>query len=90
MAATFARLPCNVIWRLTPEEVPDQAAMAQLGLGNNTKVSFQCPCACASKPPSKPGAQNIQLLHAHELPACVGHELDAFLHVTDHELAAPK
>ena len=40
MAATFARLPCKVLWRLTLEEVPDEAAMAQLGLGNNTKARF--------------------------------------------------
>ena len=39
MAAAFARLPCKVLWRLTPKEVPDQAALAQLRLGNNTKAS---------------------------------------------------
>jgi hypothetical protein len=38
MAAVFARLPCKVLWRLSPSEVPDQAALAQLRLGNNTKA----------------------------------------------------
>ena len=38
MAAAFAALPCKVLWRLTAKEVPDQAAIAALNLGNNTKV----------------------------------------------------
>ena len=38
MAAAFAALPCKVLWRLTPKEVPDESAIAALGLGNNTKV----------------------------------------------------
>jgi hypothetical protein len=38
MAAVFARLPCKILWRLTQKEVPDQAALAQLRLGNNTKA----------------------------------------------------
>ncbi len=38
MAAAFAALPCQVLWRLTPKEVPDKAAIAALGLGNNTQV----------------------------------------------------
>ncbi len=41
MAAAFAALPCKVLWRLTPKEVPDQAAIAALGLGNNTQVLGQ-------------------------------------------------
>lgn len=41
MAAAFAQLPCKVLWRLTPSEVPDGAAIAALHLGNNTKV-----CSC--------------------------------------------
>ena len=41
MAAAFAALPCKVLWRLTPKEVPDEAAIAALGLGNNTQVIFQ-------------------------------------------------
>ena len=28
----------QVLWRLTPKEVPNEAALAQLGLANNTKV----------------------------------------------------
>ena len=38
MAAAFATLPCKVLWRLTPKEVPDEAAIASLGLGSNTQV----------------------------------------------------
>ena len=38
MAAVFSRLPVKVLWRLLPSEIPDAAALAQLGLGNNTKV----------------------------------------------------
>lgn len=38
MAAAFARLPVRVLWRLSDSEVPDQAALAELNVGNNTKV----------------------------------------------------
>lgn len=38
MAASFAALSVKVLWRLAPSEVPDEAALAELGLGNNTKV----------------------------------------------------
>ena len=38
MAAAFATLPCKVLWRLTPKEVPDQAAIAALKLGTNTQA----------------------------------------------------
>ena len=38
MAGAFAALPCKVLWRLTPKEAPDEAAIAALGLGNNTQV----------------------------------------------------
>lgn len=38
MAAAFASLPCKVLWRLTPKEIPDAAAVDELQLGNNTKV----------------------------------------------------
>jgi hypothetical protein len=38
MAASFAALPVRVLWRLAPSEVPDDAALAELGAGNNTKV----------------------------------------------------
>ena len=38
MAAAFAKLPCKVLWRLTPKEVPDQAAIAALNLGANTQA----------------------------------------------------
>ena len=38
MAAAFARLPARVLWRLSHSEVPDEAALAELQLGNNTKV----------------------------------------------------
>ena len=38
MAASFAALPVKVLWRLAPSEVPDEAALAKLGPGNNTKV----------------------------------------------------
>ncbi len=41
MAAAFATLPCKVLWRLTPKEVPDEAAVAALNLGNNTWVSLE-------------------------------------------------
>ena len=45
MAAALAALPCKVLWRLTPKEAPSAAAIAALGLGNNTRVSF-----CAQYP----------------------------------------
>ena len=39
LAAAFARLaPLRVLWRLTRAEVPDDAALEALHLGNNTKV----------------------------------------------------
>ena len=38
MAAAFAQLPCQVLWRLTRKEAPDAAALAALHLGNNTQV----------------------------------------------------
>lgn len=38
MAAAFARLPVRVLWRLQKSEVPDEAALAELHLGNNTKA----------------------------------------------------
>ncbi len=40
MASAFAAMPAKVLWRLSPSEVPDDAALAELGLGNNTKVLF--------------------------------------------------
>ncbi len=40
MAAVFAKLPCKVLWRLKPREVPDADALARLQLGNNTQVAF--------------------------------------------------
>ncbi len=39
MAAAFAALPGKVLWRLSPEEVPDLAALVRLGIGRNTKVT---------------------------------------------------
>ena len=38
MAAALAKLPGRVLWRLTPREIPDKAAIGALNLGNNTKV----------------------------------------------------
>ena len=38
MAAALAKLPGRVLWRLTPKEIPDKAAIGALNLGNNTKV----------------------------------------------------
>ena len=38
MAASFAKLPCKVLWRLTSSEVPDESASTPLRLGSNTKV----------------------------------------------------
>ena len=40
MAAVFTKLPCKVLWRLKPSEVPDADALARLQLGNNTQVAF--------------------------------------------------
>ena len=49
MAAAFATLPCKVLWRLTPKEAPDQAAIAALKLGTNTQAGCPpCPCFCLS------------------------------------------
>ena len=44
MAASFATLPAKVLWRLALSEVPDEAAIAELGIGSNTKVALQCAC----------------------------------------------
>ena len=38
MAAAFAALSERVLWRLSKGEVPDQAALDELHIGNNTKV----------------------------------------------------
>ena len=39
MAAAFAKLPSRVLWRLSKSELPDENAIADLHLGNNTKAS---------------------------------------------------
>jgi glucuronosyltransferase len=57
MAATFASLPCKVLWRLTPSEVPNEAALAQLRLGNNTKVLSTCLSWVWKLPPPTPSRQ---------------------------------
>ena len=44
MAAAFAQLPARVLWRLSNAEVPDEAALAELRLGNNTKVGLCLIC----------------------------------------------
>ena len=44
MAAAFAELPVHVLWRLSAKEVPDEAALAALSLGNNTKVAPPMRC----------------------------------------------
>ena len=38
MAADFGALPCKVLWRLTPKEVPDAAALKALDLSDSVKV----------------------------------------------------
>ena len=38
MAEALAKLPCKVLWRLSPREIPDEAVVAGLNLGANTKV----------------------------------------------------
>ena len=38
MASAFAAMPAKVLWRLSPSEVPDKTSLAELGIGNNTKV----------------------------------------------------
>lgn len=38
MAEALAKLPVKVLWRLSPQEIPDRAAIDALRLGNNTKV----------------------------------------------------
>ena len=55
MAAEFAALPSKVLWRLTAKEVPDEAAMAALELGNNTQV-----LANMSLPDRCPWSGNLQ------------------------------
>ncbi len=44
MAASFATLPAKVLWRLALSEVPDEAAIAELGIGKNTKVAVHSAC----------------------------------------------
>ena len=39
MAAAFGTMPVKVIWQLPESDLPDQAALRQLGTGNNTKVA---------------------------------------------------
>ena len=38
MAEALAKLPVRVLWRLSPQEIPDKAAIEALRLGSNTKV----------------------------------------------------
>ena len=38
MASVLAMLPCRVLWRISSSEIPDDAAVTALHLGNNTKV----------------------------------------------------
>jgi hypothetical protein len=75
MAAVFASLPCKVLWRLTPREVPDQAAIARLGLGNNTKVHTRLkrPHAC-SLPCSKICRRHCGFLM--QVSGCTGGHVD--------------
>ncbi len=40
MAEALAQLPVRVLWRLSPQEIPDRAAIEALRLGNNTKVGL--------------------------------------------------
>lgn len=40
MAAEFGKLPCKVLWRLSNKEIPDEDSVAELGLANNTKVTW--------------------------------------------------
>lgn len=40
MAAVFSELPVKVLWKLTKGEVPDAAALAELNIGDNTKVNY--------------------------------------------------
>ena len=49
MAAAFATLPCKVLWRLTPKEIPDASAIAELKLSNNTKVGMPLILLTSSK-----------------------------------------
>ena len=53
MAADFGKLPCKVLWRLSDKEIPDEAAIAELGLADNTKVILVLGC------PSRPALQAI-------------------------------
>ena len=38
MAEALAKLPGRVLWRLSPQEIPNKAAIEALSLGENTKV----------------------------------------------------
>lgn len=40
MAAAFARLSMRVLWRLSMSEVPNDNAIADLNLSNNTKAGL--------------------------------------------------
>jgi hypothetical protein len=39
MAAAFAKLPMRVLWRLSKSELPDDNAITDLHLSDNTKAS---------------------------------------------------
>ena len=70
MAAVFASLPCKVLWRLTQKEVPDEAALARLSLGNNTKVRAQLgPACCQFRLPNL--QTRLQHAHAWASAACM-------------------
>ena len=43
MAEVFAKFPCKVLWQLSPKEVPNVAAVADMHMGNNTKVPTHSP-----------------------------------------------
>ena len=57
MAAAFAKLPVRVLWRLSKSELPDDNAITDLHLSDNTKASlltaypdllFSTPCLHAA------------------------------------------
>lgn len=70
MAAAFAALPCKVLWRLTPKEVPDEAAIASLGLGSNTQVLASAALAnvdCAPAPDDSTSKYSRVVLSCSEM-----------------------
>jgi hypothetical protein len=54
LSALFAKLPVRVLWRLSKTEIPNQAAIDELHLANNTKAKPSCAILLKTETPTIP------------------------------------